>query len=76
MQLSLGHAFDGADGLAAIGLGAQHQAGAGEAPVDGDAAGAAVTGAAAFLRTGQAQRLRNTSSKVSSASQTYSRYRR
>ena len=40
---------------AAFGLGAEHQAGADEPAVDRDAAGAAVAGAAAFLRAGQAQ---------------------
>ena len=41
--------------LAALGLGAQHQAGADEPAVEHDAAGAAIAGAAAFLAAGQAE---------------------
>src|SRR5947207_14573521 len=48
------HALERADRFA-LGLHAQHQAGADEPPVDGDAAGAAIAGRAAFLGTGQPQ---------------------
>src|SRR6185295_770272 len=41
--------------LAALGLGAQHQAGADDAAVQHHAAGAAIAGAAAFLAAGQQQ---------------------
>src|SRR6185503_11821895 len=55
MQLvALGHALDGGD-RPAVRLHAQHQARAHEAAVDGDAAGAAVAGRAAFLGAGEAQ---------------------
>jgi hypothetical protein len=53
MQLvTFGKPFHRGDGPA-FRLGAKHQAGADELPVEGDAAGAAVAGAAAFLGTGE-----------------------
>ena len=50
---AIGHAFDGFD-LAAFGLDAEDQAGADQTAIDGDRAGAAVAGAAAFLGAGEA----------------------
>ena len=41
--------------LRAFDFGAEHEAGADEAAIDDDAAGAAVAGAAAFLGAGQAE---------------------
>src|SRR5687768_13453879 len=52
--VALGHAFD-CSNLGALDFSAEHEAGADEAAVDSDAAGAAVTGAAAFLGAGHAQ---------------------
>ena len=55
MQLgALRHALDGLD-RAALGLGAEHQAGADQAAVEQHAAGAAVAGRAAFLAAGQVE---------------------
>src|SRR5581483_3065853 len=48
------HALDGADRLA-VRLDAQHQARADEAPIDGDAAGAAIAGGASLLGAGEPQ---------------------
>jgi len=53
--IALRHALDGGD-PAALGLGRQHQAGADQAVVDGDGAGAAIAGAATFLAAGQSER--------------------
>ncbi len=53
-RLAHGHALDRLDRLA-FGLDSQHQAGAHQAPVDDDAAGAAVAGAATFLGAGEPQ---------------------
>ena len=50
----LRHALDGGDRLA-LGLHAEHQARAHQPAVDGDAAGAAVAGGAAFLGAGEAE---------------------
>jgi hypothetical protein len=56
MQLvALGHALDGAE-LVAFGFDREHQAGADEVAIDGDAAGAAIAGRAAFLGAGEAER--------------------
>src|SRR5262249_34947576 len=55
MQLvSVGDALDCAD-VAALGLGAQHQAGADDATVERHGAGAAIAGAAALLAAGEAE---------------------
>ena len=52
--VAFGHALDRLD-LAALGLDPQHQARADKAPVDRNAAGAAVARAAAFLAAGETQ---------------------
>jgi len=52
--VALGHALDGLD-LDALRLGRKHQAGADQPAVDHDAAGAAVTRAAAFLAAGESE---------------------
>src|SRR5437870_3490049 len=55
-RFALGHPLDRLD-APPVDLAAQHEARAHQAPVQRDAAGAAVTGGAAFLATGQVERV-------------------